>query len=135
MDRKDILITHIVVDELPSKGLQKLYFYSSTVEGLNIGEYFWGTDNNSLNEEYINSLERIGKIIRLPKPIDYDGKKALWVNEKGVVYHANNRNPYPFESTDIIFAPEQLSRAYQIYFKSIGSKEVPKTNHILSLQI
>lgn len=134
MNYKDLLITHLVVDEIPSKGLQKLYFYSSTAEALNRGEYFWGTDNNSLDESYINRLEQGGQIIRLPRPIAYDIKKALWVDENGIVYYADKLNPYSCEKMSAIFAPERLSKAYQIYYKSIGSKGVPIINHFMSLR-
>lgn len=129
-------ITHLIVDKTPEKGFQKLYFYTSTAEGYNKGEYFWGTDNNSLDEDYIKRLENLNQIIRLPWPKEVQKNKSLWVDENGRVYYSTINALFQEISPDkeCIFSPQQLSRAYQIYQESIASKGLPKLTYYYEIQ-
>jgi len=108
MAKKVFFITHLIVDELPTNGLNKLYFYTATAESLNQGKYYWGTDNNSFNEEYMSKLEASGRIIKLPKPIQLDPQKSLWVDTKGIVFYADNVNPYQKEGMEIVYCHENI---------------------------
>jgi hypothetical protein len=129
-------ITHLIVDKIPDKGFQKLYFYTATAKGYNHGKYFWGTDNNELDEEYIKNLENLNKIIRLPIPKEIKKNKSLWVDNNGRVYYASTQGicPGPFQDRECLFAPQQLSRAYQIYKETIGGRPLPKLVYYYEIQ-
>lgn len=129
-------ITHLIVDKTPEKGFQKLYFYTSTAKDYNQGKYFWGTDNNEFNEDYIKNLENLNQIIRLPWPKEVEKNKSLWVDENGRVYYSTREGLFqgPFQDRECIFSPQQLSRAYQIYKEAIGSKGLPKLVYYYEIQ-
>jgi hypothetical protein len=90
-----IYVSHIIRDELPSQGLSKLYFY--TMKG---DKYYWGSDNNSFNEEYMRNIENKKQVIKLPRliEIEKDGRKALWADSEGKVYIADKIHPFSEES-------------------------------------
>lgn len=84
-------ISHIVRDELPTRGLAKLYFYTKKQD-----KYYWGLDNNSFQEEYMKDLEDKNQVIKLAKPLKVrkDGRKTIWADSDGNVYLADIKNPY-----------------------------------------
>jgi hypothetical protein len=84
-------VSHIVRDELPKKGLAKLYFYTKEDD-----KYYWGLDNNSFSEEEIKETQKVAQIIKLPRLIEVERwkKKTLWADSEGRVYIANITNPY-----------------------------------------
>lgn len=116
-------ITHLVINETPSKGLAKLYFYTATAEGINEGKYFWGTDNNSFDKKFIDDLVNNGQITALTEPKELENGKCLWIDSSGKVYNADIRKPY--EKLDFIAAPLSFSKVVQEYNKSIGHENVP----------
>jgi len=132
MNNDDFFITHLIVDELPDKGLSRLYFYTATAVSLNQGKYYWGTDNNSFDEENMKRLEDSGQIIKLPQPKKLERQKCLWLDSEGRVFYANIKDPYEDTNRELVFAPNSLSRIYQIYIKSIGSN-VPSTYLTMSI--
>jgi len=103
-DKQTHYVTHIVRDELPKEGLSMLYFY--TKRG---NKYYWGTDNNSFDEEYIKNLENKKQVIKLLEPIEIkpESKKGLWIDYEGNIYTADINEPYsdelsPLENISLI---------------------------------
>ncbi len=94
-ERKDsneyFFISHIVRDELPTRGLAKLYFYTKKQD-----KYYWGLDNNSFEEEYMKNLENKNQVIKLAKllKVRKDARKTIWTDSYGKVYLADIKNPY-----------------------------------------
>ena len=88
---ESFFISHIICDELPKRGLAKLYFYTKKEN-----KYYWGLDNNYFDEKYIKNLEDKKQVIKLPKllKVRKDGRKTLWADPDGKVYLADDTNPY-----------------------------------------
>ena len=137
MDKKTEkrFITHLVVDKIPEEGFIRLSFYTATPEGYNQGKYFWETDNNVLDEDYIKNLENLEQIIRLPIPKELEDKKELWADKDGRVYYSSLQGIFqgPFQDRKCLFAPKQLSRAYRIYKETFGDKPLPKINSFIGI--
>jgi hypothetical protein len=110
-------ITHIIVPELPENGFDQVFFYTATAESYDKGKYFWGTDNNSFDQEFIDNLITQGKIFILdteqyPLPLKED--ETLWVDSAGEIYKADLHDPTKNQ--------EKLRR--QSYLKNLIVNEV-----------
>ena len=88
--KKFFYVSHIIIDKLPEKGLQKLYFYTKKD-----GKYYWGLDNNSFSEEQMKETEKMNQLVKLPKLIEVERNngKTLWTDSKGRVYVADVSKP------------------------------------------
>ena len=81
-------IAYIITPEkIPEKGIDMLFFY--TKKG---NEYYWGADNNSFNQKFMDELEGKNKIIKLPKLIKLVDEKSLWVDEFGKIYFEREKD-------------------------------------------
>ncbi|MBL7701092.1 MAG: hypothetical protein JNM14_02485 [Ferruginibacter sp.] len=127
-------ITHLIPDDLPEKGMRKLLFYTTTEQGYNEGIYFWGLDiKNPFTENDLSELEKSKKVIKiLPSPIKVKRGIGLWLNSEGKVYTGNIKN-YKDGELEPVFSPSALSKATQIYNKSIGSSKVPSTRTLIGI--
>lgn len=91
---QNLLVTHIMIDELPLRGMKRLQYFTATKESYPKGEYYWGA---SLATKY--SSEQLKKIvsnhqaIALPEPVLLDTNSELWLNAEGEVYKAGFVNP------------------------------------------
>jgi hypothetical protein len=92
----DFFITHIIVPELPDEGYEQVFFYTATGKSYDQGKYFWGTDNNSLDQEFIDRLVREKSVFRLnvtPYPLKLDNDKTIWIDSYGEIYLADLHEP------------------------------------------
>jgi hypothetical protein len=90
-NKQPYYISHIARDELPTRGLAKLYFYTKKGDS-----YYWGTDNNSFSETQMKNLEDKKQVIKLPELLEIkpEERKTLWTDSDGSVYIADDTKPY-----------------------------------------
>jgi hypothetical protein len=123
--QKIYYITHIVPDKLPTKGLLKLFFYTTTEEGDRNGIYHFGKGSKSFTREEIIRKVNEGNLIPLQQMKFLDSNKGLWLSAEGKVFYADLKNP----SIDKVHlcSPIQLSKSYQEYKKAVKSlKHAPQ---------
>jgi len=81
MDKEHYIAYIIIPEEIPKKGIDMLFFYTKKGE-----KYYWGTDNNSFSQEFVDDLESRNKIVKLPELIKLADEKSLWIDKFGKVY-------------------------------------------------
>jgi hypothetical protein len=89
-------VTHIITPELPEKGYDQVFFYTATAESYDKGIYYWGTDNNSFDQEFIEGMIKREKIFRLeatPYPMGLSEDETIWVDHIGNLYVADIHEP------------------------------------------
>ncbi len=80
-------ITHLIIPELPSSGLRKLFFYTKNLDYP--GEFNYGTDNYPFSEEEMARKN----VIRLPKEVELFENRGPWINKHGDVFYADLMKP------------------------------------------
>lgn len=89
-------VTHIIIPELPEEGFDQVFFYTATAQSYDKGKYYWGTDNNSFDQEYIDNLVKQKSIFRLevnPYPMELNDNETLWIDNNGNLYVADLDEP------------------------------------------
>lgn len=81
MHKKEYFITHIINEKTPSEGFKKVFFFTQ-ISGFT-DKYFWGIDNNSYDQEYIDNLISKGKIFKIKTPIKLQDDTTLFVDSQG----------------------------------------------------
>lgn len=92
----NFFVTHIIVPEIPDHGFDQVFFYTSTRDSYDQGKYFWGTDNNSFDEDYVNSLVQKGEILPLDSGQNFlyiKDDETIWVDSFGELYIADLHEP------------------------------------------
>lgn len=92
--KEEYYIAYIIIPyEFPESGMDMLFFYTKKGD-----KYYWGTDNNSFNQEFMDDLENKKKIIKLPELIKLEEGTELGFNKSGKIYLGKTADMLNYES-------------------------------------